>query len=249
MINLTTIALQLYTVRDELQRDFEATIRRVASFGYGAVETAGEFGGDVKAAKALFNSLGLSVSSAHSPLPLGENKNAIFDTIGTLGCQYLICPWFDPKEYFQDLDGIKRACDMLNQANAIVRAQGLTLGYHNHWFEIETVSGKPAYKHMLELLGESIVFELDVYWVQVGGLDPVSVMADLNGRLPLLHIKDGPADNINSDMTAIGEGKVDIKGIVAASHASWHIVELDRCGTDMMTAVQQSYGYLKGLST
>lgn len=248
MIDSSTIALQLYTVRDALKQNFEGTVRTVASLGYSAVETAGEFGGDVKTAKALFNSLGLKVSSAHSQLPLGDKKNQVLDTIGTLECQYIVCPYLDPKEHFQNLDTVKRACEMLNEANAVVQAHGLTLGYHNHWFEIETIGGKPAYKHMLELLDKNIVFELDTYWARVGGLDPVQVMADLDGRLPLLHIKDGPADNIKSSMVAVGSGTMDFEAILKVSRASWHIVELDSCQTDMMTAVRESYNYLKGLS-
>jgi sugar phosphate isomerase/epimerase len=248
MINSSSIALQLYTVRDAIKQDFEGTVRKIASWGYSAVETAGEFGGDVKTAKKLFDSLGLSVSSAHSPLPLGDQKNQVLDTVKTLGCQYVICPYLDPKDYFQSIDGIRRACDMLNEANAVAQAQGLILGYHNHWFEMEVINGKPAYKHMLELLDESIVFELDTYWVQVGGLDPVQVMAELNSRLPLLHIKDGPADKVAFSMVAVGSGNVNVEAILKASHAAWHVVELDGCDTDMMTAVQQSYDYLKGLS-
>ena len=107
MIDASTIALQLYSVREELKQDFERTIRTIASWGYGAVETAGEFGGDVKSAKALFDSLGLKVSSAHSRL--GDNIDQILDTVATLDCQYLICPYLDPEVYFQDLDGVKRA--------------------------------------------------------------------------------------------------------------------------------------------
>ncbi|HLA42401.1 MAG TPA: sugar phosphate isomerase/epimerase, partial [Aggregatilineales bacterium] len=204
MIDPSTIALQLYTVREAIKQDFEGTVRAVASWGYTAVETAGEFGGDVKTAKALFDSLGLTVPSAHSPLPLGEKQNEVLDNMAALECQYLVCPWLDPKIYFQDADGIKQACDMLNEASAIAGTQGLRLGYHNHWFEIAEIDGKPAYQHMLDQLDENIIFELDTYWVQVGGLDPVQVMADMTGRLPLLHIKDGPADVTTSNMTAVG---------------------------------------------
>ena len=64
---------------------------------------------------------------------------------------------------------------MLNEANIVAQGAGLTLAYHNHWFELAIIDGKPAYQHMLEHLDESILFELDSYWVKVGGLDPVTV--------------------------------------------------------------------------
>ena len=242
-----TIALQLYTVRDFLKADFEQTIRTLDGWGIRAAETAGEFGGNVRTAKTLFDSLGWSIPSAHAPLPLGDKQQEVLDMVGTLGCDYVICPWFDPQTYFQSLDGIKQACDLLNEANRVVKEAGYTFGYHNHWFEMATVEGKPAYQHMLDLLDEDIVFELDVYWVTVGGLDPLLVMEELRGRLPLIHIKDGAAVRIEDSMQALGTGAMNIPSVLESSAALWHIIELDRCETDMMEAVQQSFDYLKRL--
>ncbi len=245
----STIALQLYTVRDALKADFEQTIRTLDGWGIRAAETAGEFGGSIRNAKALFDSLGWVTPSAHSPLPLGDKQQEVLDMVGTLGCDYLICPWLDPQTYFQSLDGIKRACDSLNEANRVVKESGYIFGYHNHWFEMAMIEGKPAYQHMLDLLDEDIVFELDVYWVTVGGLNPLLVMEELRGRLPLVHIKDGSAARIEDSMQALGTGAMNIPSILDASAALWHIIELDRCETDMMQAVQQSFDYLKGLDS
>jgi sugar phosphate isomerase/epimerase len=68
-------------------------------------------------------------------------------------------------------------------------------------------------------------------------------------RAPLLHVKDGPAGpDTDADMVAVGDGQVDYPAIIAAAEgtAEWLIVELDRCATDMMTAVERSYHYLVG---
>jgi sugar phosphate isomerase/epimerase len=89
--------------------------------------------------------------------------------------------------------------------------------------------------------------EVDIYWAQVGGSDPKDVVAALGSRVGLLHVKDGPADEPPSPMVAVGDGVVDIPGVLAASPtARWHIVELDRCDTDMFDAVERSYEYLVG---
>ncbi len=80
------IALQLYSVRDALSADFEGVIRRVAAMGYQGVETAGVFGQGVNQAIALFREVGLQVTSAHIPMPLGEDKNHVLDTMLALGC-------------------------------------------------------------------------------------------------------------------------------------------------------------------
>jgi sugar phosphate isomerase/epimerase len=242
-------ALQLYTVRDQLNADFAGTIRKVASYGYKLVETAGFPHTTPQAAKALFDELGLNVVSAHSKLPLGDDKNEILETLAIVSSPYLICPWLDPNTYFSSVDGIKAACEMLNQANAVLLSAGLKLAYHNHWFEAEIVDGKPAYQHMLDYLEPSIDFELDTYWLKVGGLDPVEVIKGMGTRAALLHLKDGPADGREAAMTALGQGAMDIPAILAVSQAEAHIVELDRCDTDMLTAVQASYDYLKGLDS
>jgi sugar phosphate isomerase/epimerase len=86
---------------------------------------------------------------------------------------------------------------------------------------------------------------VDTYWVKVAGHDPAAVLRQLGNRAPLLHIKDGPADGTQSAMTAVGAGVLDWQAIIpAGSAAEWLIVELDRCDTDMLQAVADSYTYL-----
>jgi sugar phosphate isomerase/epimerase len=244
-----TIGLQLYTLRDQIGKDFEGTIRKVAAFGYEAVETAGFANTTPQAAKALFNELGLKVTSAHSGLPLGDSKQEVLDTLAIIESPYLVAPWLDPDKYFSKLDGIKKACEMLNEGYQVLKAAGFKLAYHNHWFELAIIDGKPAYQHMLDYLEPEVYFELDVYWVKVGGLDPVEVVKGLGKRASLLHLKDGPANGREAAMTALGTGKIDIPGLLAVSQADAHIVELDRCDTDMLEAVKQSREYLKGLKS
>jgi sugar phosphate isomerase/epimerase len=96
-------------------------------------------------------------------------------------------------------------------------------------------------------LDPAVFFQVDTYWVNTGGGDSVEVLEKLEDRAPLVHIKDGPCDP-QADMQAIGEGKMDFPPIVEASKgtAEWLIVELDRCATDMIEAVEKSYSYLVG---
>jgi sugar phosphate isomerase/epimerase len=244
------IALQLYTVRDSLAQDFEGTLREISNLGYVGVETANMFGDSPASAARLFNELGLTVMGAHSPLPLGDDRQKVIDTLGTLGCKRLIVAW-QPPENYKSLDGIKRICDTLNEGAAVARAHGLQVGYHNHWFEYEPVENRIPIDVMLEHLDANVFFEVDVYWVQTAGQNPAEVVRWISSRAQLLHIKDGPCQ-LEAPMTALGEGVVDIPSIVAAGEGSteWLVVELDRCATDMMEAVRKSYHYLieKGLA-
>lgn len=238
------IGLQLYSLRDLLPKDFAGVIHQVASMGYVGVETAGFAGTTVEAAARIFAAEGLQVSSAHSPLPLGDKKNEVLDTMGMLGCKRLVDPYIPPEE-FQTVASIHRHCDEINEANAVARANGITSYYHNHWWEFEYVlEGRPAYQIMLERLDPSVMLEVDTYWVQVGGRDPAAILKELGARAPLLHIKDGPATKDGS-MLASGDGVMDWPAVFgAAGAAEWLIVELDRCDTDMLTAVRKSVQFL-----
>jgi sugar phosphate isomerase/epimerase len=243
------IAIQLYTVRDQLAKGFEPVIRKIADMGYVGVETAGYPGTTPAAAAKLFQSLGLKVCSAHTALPVGENKNKVVDEAKTLGIQRIVSG--KGPDDFKTLDLVKKTCALFNEAARNAQENGLTFSIHNHWWEFQPLAGKPVYQHMLEYLDPGVLFELDVYWIQTGGCNPATVIKEIGKRAPLLHIKDGPCVQ-GQPMTAVGAGKVDMPAVAqaAAGTAEWMIVELDACATDMLTAVQQSYDYLvkKGLA-
>lgn len=256
------IAIQLYTLRAQLAENYESVVRRVADIGYVGVELAGMYGESPANAARLFRELGLQVTSLHAPLPLLDNLNQTVELANTFGVKRVVCAWYPP-ERFASLDDVRAVCDELNHANETLRAHNLELHYHNHWQECAMLDGEIVYQHMLDFLAPNIGFEIDVYWAKTAGLDPANVVRELGARAPLLHIKDGPA-TMDGDMTAVGDGVVNMRAIADASRdtvarghpqpessregdrvrAEWWIVELDRCATDMLQAVESSYNYL-----
>ncbi|MBT5876377.1 MAG: sugar phosphate isomerase/epimerase [Candidatus Latescibacteria bacterium] len=244
------VALQLYSVREAAEKDFEGVVRRVADLGYAGVEPAGFPGSSPEAAGKLFQSLGLDVPSAHLSLPIGENKQLAIESAQALGTKRLIAG-FGPDD-MNTADKVKASCEKFNEASVSAGEHGFTFGIHNHWWEFLKVDGEHVYEIMLRHLEPAVFFELDVYWVQTGGPDPAAVVKQLGNRAPILHIKDGPCTR-DGDMTAVGEGVVDIPAVIdaGAAHTEWHIVELDRCATDMFEAVEKSLNYLvsNGLGT
>ena len=240
------IGIQLYTVREALNEDFVGTVTKIAEMGYVGVETAGFPGTTAAEAKKLFDDLGLVVLGAHIGLPLGENKNQILDDMAALGCQRMINAYL-PHEKYATIAGVEEVCDLLNQSNAVAKENGLKFGVHNHWWEFQLVQGKYPYHIWLDNLDKDIFFEVDTYWAQTAGLDAAGVVAEFGNRAPLLHIKDGPATQADN-MVAAGQGIMDIPGVIAAGgdNTEWLVVELDRCATDMLTAVSESYAYLVG---
>lgn len=241
------IALQLYSVREQLAQDFEGTIRHVAAMGYAGVETAGFPEGVSPAqAKALFDELGLAVAAAHAPLPLGDQQQQVLDLLATLGTDRLVCAYLPPSDY-ATLDATGKTCAQLNEAAQAAAQHNIHFGVHNHWWEFEPINGTDVHPYQIwrERLDPSIFFELDTYWVKVGGMAPVAALAMFGRGVQLLHVKDGPADVPESAMVAVGQGAMDYTQIIpAAASADWLIVELDRCATDMMVAVEESFRYL-----
>lgn len=242
------IALQLYSIRDVIATsDYASSVQQIAEMGYKAVETAGFPGTSPESAAKLFSDLGLTVVAAHTGLPLGDRKNEILDSIQALGYPRLVCTQIGPKDVV-DLDTVKSLCDRLNEGYEVAKSSGISFGIHNHWWEFGKIDGKLVHHIMLELLNPAIFFEIDTYWAKVGGSDPVAIVKSLGNRVPLLHIKDGPG-NREAAMTAVGDGIMDIPGVLnaAGSNAEAWIVELDRCDSDIMEAVKKSYDYLASL--
>jgi sugar phosphate isomerase/epimerase len=238
------VAIQLYTVRDALAEDFAGVVRKIADIGYVGVEPAvDELGATPEEADQLFKDLGLAVPSAHTPLPLGERKHEVLDTMAALGCKCIVSG--KGPDDFATMDKIKRTCDLFNEANAVAAEAGLTFGIHNHWWEFQQVEGRYVYQVMLEWLDPDVFFEIDTYWVKTAGPDPAEVVRTLGKRAPLLHVKDGPAVR-DAPHVAVGDGVMDFPSIVEAGAGSteWMIVELDSCATDMVEAVEKSYRYL-----
>jgi len=246
MSDLVPIAVQLYSAREQLAQDFVGTMRRIADMGYVAVEPYGGMHESPQEAASLFCELGLEVCSSHIPFPDESQRDGILAAAEAYGIQR-VCIAYLPPEQFSTVEAIKRSCEQLNRAGEFARANGLQLGYHNHWWEFKQLDGRSTVDLILGELEGDIFLQIDTYWVQVGGLDAAGIVQQIGARAPLLHLKDGPLTP-EGDMTALGQGNIDIPGIVAASAntAEWHIVELDRCATDMLQALEDSYRYLTG---
>jgi len=237
-------SIQLYTLREEAAVDFRAVLLRLGAIGYVGVELAGFNGLTPTELLATLDDAGLALSSAHVGLAKPDEYEAALDEHQALGCDTVVIPALGPKS-FADLDAIRAAADLINATNERVRARGLTLGYHNHFWEIPPIDDRPGLLHLFDHVDDTVLAEVDIYWARVGGIDPAALLAELGDRATLLHVKDGPAGDPAQAMVAVGDGAIDVAGVLAASPAArWHIVELDRCDTDMFEAVERSYHYL-----
>jgi sugar phosphate isomerase/epimerase len=239
------ISVQLYSLRAETAQDFEGVLRRLAAIGYVGVEPAGLLGLAPDRFRSIVDELGLTVSSAHSQLPVGNATNAVLDENEAIGATLVIAG--GRPDDFADADAVKQTAERFNEAAANAAARGITIGYHNHWWELDhEIDGETPYDLLQRLMDPSIFVEIDTYWAKVGGHDPVDVITAAGPRARLLHIKDGPVEP-RTPHVAVGAGNMDVPAIIAAGTAAeWHIVELDECGTDMFEAIEASHRYLVG---
>lgn len=238
------ISIQLYTLREQMPMDVAGGLERLARIGYAAVEPAGLYGLSARAFRGLLDASGLSAPSAHAHGRLGDE---LYDELAEVGCNTVVVASL-PRDRFEDADGVKRAADVLNNAVDAAQRRGMRLGYHNHHFEfLNAVDGGTAYDAFVAQLRPEVVVEVDVYWAQTGGVDPVSLVRDLGARCTLLHVKDGPC-TVSDPMLAVGDGVVDVPAVLAANDAvEVHVVELDRYDGDMWVPVERSRRYLAGL--
>ena len=240
-------ALQLYTLREQLAKtDRKAVLRSVADFGYGAIEPYDVLT-DPEQLRADLDEAGLAVCSVHAKILDGEGE-AMLRGAQALGAGTVIVPWADPVR-FADAEAIAVLAGELNEAAVKLADLGLRLGYHNHWFELELADGgKTGLEILADATNEDVMLEVDTYWAAVGGQDVPALLRRLGDRVRYLHVKDGPIGTREGDMmVAVGSGRMPVADILAACpSAEWHVVELDRCATDMLTAVRESLEWLAG---
>jgi sugar phosphate isomerase/epimerase len=253
------IGLQLYTLRNQLEKDVPGTIKQLAAIGYKDVEiyslhgkTPAEFG-------QILKDNGITASSGHYLLPaLKSEWNERIEAAKTLGLQYMVIAILEPGER-KSLDDYKRLAELFNKAGEATQKAGIQFCYHNHNFEFQKLGDTMPYDYLLKTLDARLVaFEMDCFWVTHAGQDPVAYFKKFPGRFRLLHIKDmkdkpAPTQELDAKMglfAPVGSGSIDWKRIFAAAKLGGmehYYVEQDYCEVPPPEAVKMSYQYLDGL--
>jgi sugar phosphate isomerase/epimerase len=244
------IGLQLYSIRDSINKNVPAAIAKVAAMGYKFVEPAGYskgkfYGMEPAAFKGLLHANKLTMLSSHTGRPVPDSANlaatmAWWDTCiaahAAAGAKFIIQPSMGRSAY-DTLPGLKAYCDYFNAIGEKCNAQGIRFGYHNHDKEFSTkLEGQTIYDFMLTNTDPAkVMFEIDLYWAVVGGANPVDYFNKYPGRFELWHIK---------DKEEIGRsGMMDFEGIwkgSANSGMQYGIVEVERYNFDEFTSCRMS---------
>jgi sugar phosphate isomerase/epimerase len=245
---LAPIGVQLYTVRDLLEKDFAGTLAALAAIGFREIEFAGYHGRTPRAVREALQRAGLTAPAAHVPVASVRDELArLLEAARVIGHQYLVVAGLPERE--RTLDGYRAAADLFNRVGREVQAGGLQLAYHNHAFEFATVDGHRPYDVLLERCDpRHVAFEMDLYWITVGGQDPLTYFARWPGRFPLVHVKDssGPPDH---RMTDVGAGRIPWTAIFAHREQAGirHAFIEHDAPADPLASVKHGYEYLRRL--
>jgi sugar phosphate isomerase/epimerase len=241
------VALQIYTVRQEFDKDYVGTLKAIATMGYPAVQMAWFAGKEPPTAelKQRLDDLGLAVAGCHITLEdLERRLDWEVERCLQLGTPDVIIPWLLPERR----SGYRKLAELANQLGVRCKELGARLSYHNHEFEFAREDGELAIDILLGNTDPDLVkFEPDVYWIKYGGADPAAVIQKYAGRCPLIHLKDmtaGPTPTY----AEIGEGIIDFNPIFAASEAGgaeWYVAEQDFCARPALESAALSLKHLK----
>jgi sugar phosphate isomerase/epimerase len=250
------LGLQLYSVREQLPKDFGGTLSKVRAAGYTEVEAAGYFDHPASEFRKAMDQAGLRCVSTHHPMgQLRPKLDELIEYGHRLGLDYMICSWTDHRDPAakgpMTLDDWRWAAGEYNRIGEKVKAAGMTFGYHNHVPEFRSESGVLFYDELLRLTDPKLVcFEMDCGWVAAAGRNPVEWLSKSPARFPLLHIKD-MAKGINGEMhsTVMGRGVVDYRPILRAATGLKHpIVEQEEFDMDPFEALRLDAEYLRKLN-
>jgi sugar phosphate isomerase/epimerase len=251
-MKLKQVAIQLYTLRDfcKTAADFVATARKVKHIGYDAVQISGVGPIAVDELVRICSGEGLTIAATHeSGKDIIDNTAMVIDRLHALGTRYTAYP--HPHLPLTTIEEVLALAAALDKAGKAMRKAGQVLTYHNHALELRKFDGKTMLEIFYEQTGRTnLQGEIDTYWIQCGGGDPVEWCRYLKRRLPLLHMKDHGVnkDNKAATMMEIGHGNLNWPAIISAAERSgceWFIVEQDVCPGDPFESIRESFRYIK----
>ncbi len=244
------ISAQLFTLRNYTKTlgEFKDTLYKVKKLGYKSFQHSGAGPMDPGDIKNCLDETGMIMSATHtSALRLKNDIKGVIKEHHLWNCEFVGIGMM-PEEYQNNYDGIVRFAHEYNEIGRILKKEGLRLIYHNHNFEFQKYNDKLIMDILMEETDpNSFEFEIDTYWVQAGGGDPVDWIYKLDGRMGYIHFKDMAMSGRDQIFAPVGEGNLNWEKIITACEETaveWCAVEQDVCEISEFDCLGQSYDNL-----
>ena len=236
-------SVQLYTVRDQIGNDLPGTLAKLAGIGFTHVELF-DFVERVDEYKSALAENNLQVTSAHA-IMMGNDLSPILQAAKSLGIKTLIDPWL-PSENRQSVEQIKETAEKLIAISKQAEDYGISIGYHNHNWELEIkFDGITALEILESLLPANILLEIDAYWAEIGGASAPAILKKFGNRVQFLHIKDGTKNGDTSAQVPAGQGEIALAEVIKVAPHAAPIAEFDEYQGDIFTGLASSLSFIR----
>jgi sugar phosphate isomerase/epimerase len=250
------LGVQAYTFRKSFPIDISKTLDTIQMMGFTEMES-GSHGMDPLAFKKLCNDRGISIASAEAGYDqLIKAPDSAAHVAKELGAKFLMCAWIPHKGAFT-IEDAKKAVDVFNNAGRVLKDSGITLCYHAHGYEFQPYENGTLLDYLIKNTNPQYVsFEMDIFWMQFGGGDPVGLLQKYGSRWKLMHLKDmrkGTVKNLSGGTSvendvSLGTGEINIPAILRESKKigiRYYFIEDE--SNFVNEHVPQSIAYLKSL--
>ncbi|QHV96238.1 sugar phosphate isomerase/epimerase family protein [Spirosoma endbachense] len=255
---INPFGVQLYSVRDVLPKDPKGVMTELAKMGYKQFESFGGakgflWGMEPKEIKSFLGDLGVKMISTHFDYRGQADKPDLLkksiEMAHDAGLSYLLCPYIGPQKSFDDW---KKIADQFNTVGEQVNKAGLKFGYHNHDYSFKPLDGKLPQEYLLANTDpKNVMFELDLCWIDVAGVDTTDHLKKYGKRYELCHIKDYKKEGGKPVQNDLGKGSVDFKTtlrVAMDSGISYFIVEQEEYPESPMVSMKNDAEYMKKLT-
>jgi len=249
--------IQLYSLRDYFRTDIENSLKTISDWGITTVEGGDTYGMDETKFRNLLSKYNLETISIGADYEeLKNNPKAVAEKAKRYGARFVMCAWIPHNGNRFTIDNIKASTAVFNRAGNILKKEGITLAYHAHGYEFRPHEYGTLFDYMAQN-AKNFSFEMDVFWVQHGGENPLALLEKYPDFVVMLHLKDmqkGVVGNTTGSEdvetnVVLGTGQVDIAGIVKkARELGVRYMFIEDESSRVLEQVPQSLRFLKSIN-
>ena len=257
-INAQEFGIQLYSLRNQLNSNVEQSLKIISDWGISTIEAGDSYGMEEEKFRDLLKKYDLNpISIGASYEELRDNPGEVAKKAKRYGARFVMCAWIPHQGNRFTIENAKSSVDVFNKAGAILKKEGVTLAYHAHGYEFRSHQNGSVFDYIAQK-AKNFSFEMDVFWVQHGGEDPLKLLEKYPDFVVMLHLKDlrkGVVGNFSGGEdvetnVVLGTGQINIAGIVKrASELGVRYMFIEDESSRVIDQVPKSLAFLKAIQT